>query len=332
MTEQKSSTGLKPSNLFTVADDEAGQRLDNYLLREFKDLPRSHLYRLVRTGQVRINKKRCKPMQKLSAGDQIRLPPKMVLERQENLEAKPQLSLGSKLAERLQNSILFEDERLLIIDKPSGMAVHGGSGISLGVIEAMRLLKPQQQYLELVHRLDRSTSGCLVLAKKRSALRELHRQIRDNEVKKQYLTLLKDHWSDRARVDLPLDVEHRKGGERHVVVSEKGKKSLSHFNRLQHYIAEKNKNLKVSLMQVDLETGRTHQIRVHAQAKQHPVAGDDRYGDREFNKQLKKLGLKRLFLHAHNIEFTHPKSGEELSISAPLPDDLSRLIDKLKPV
>jgi len=315
-----------------VSEEYSGQRLDNYLLREFKQMPRSVMYRLVRTGQVRINAKRCKPMQKLTTGDEIRIPPKLVYEKANQEENAPKNQvLQPKTIERLNHHILFEDDRLLVINKPSGMAVHGGSGISLGVIEAFRSMRPDQPYLELVHRLDRSTSGCLILAKKRSALRELHRQIRENEVKKQYLTLLKGHWDHRARVNLPLDIEHRKHSERHVIVSDAGKHAVSHFNVVEHLGAKKNKgDTRCSVMRVDLETGRTHQIRVHAQAMGHNIAGDDRYGDDQFNLLMKKLSLKRLFLHAHYLEFKHPKTGEELAISASLPDELSRVIDKIK--
>ena len=295
-------------------------------------MPRSVMYRLVRTGQVRINGKRCKPMQKLAEADEIRLPPKLVHEKENQEQNAPQNPvLQPKTVERLNKQILFEDDRLLVLNKPSGMAVHGGSGISMGVIEAFRSMRPDQPYLELVHRLDRATSGCLILAKKRSALRELHRQIRENEVKKQYLTLLKGHWDHRARVDLPLDIEHRKHSERHVVVSDQGKQAVSHFNVVEHLgSSKKQPDTRCSLMRVDLETGRTHQIRVHAEAMGHQIAGDDRYHDLEFNETMKRLGLKRMFLHAHYLEFVHPKTGEEVAISAPLPDELSKLIDKIK--
>lgn len=333
MTDHTTKTKEKGANILPVSDEYDGQRLDNFLLRTFKQLPRSLMYRLVRSGQVRVNGSRCKPMQKLKSGDQIRLPPKLVEENAIS-EAKAQESgvsqLPPKMGERLNKRILFEDERLLIIDKPSGMAVHGGSGISLGVIEALRHMRPDQPYLELVHRLDRSTSGCLILAKKRSALREMHRQIRENEVGKQYLTLVKGHWSHRAKVDIPLNVEHRRNKERHVVVSDAGKRAVSHFNVEQYYVGAKDKSLKATLMKVDLETGRTHQIRAHGLAMGHPLAGDDRYGDVAFNQEMLKCGLKRLFLHAHYLSFVHPSSGEEMAISAPLPTELGQVIDKLR--
>ena len=326
------NTNETKNNILRVNEEYAGQRLDNYLLREFKQMPRSVMYRLVRTGQVRINSKRCKPMQKLLEGDEIRLPPKLMHEKaNQEANAPENLVLQPKTVERLNNQILFEDDRLLVVNKPSGLAVHGGSGISLGLIEAFRSMRPEQPYLELVHRLDRSTSGCLMLAKKRSALRELHRQIRENEVKKQYLTLLKGHWDHRARVNLPLDIEHRKHSERHVVVSDEGKHAVSHFNVVEHLGSSKKQlDTRCSLMRVDLETGRTHQIRVHAEAMGHSIGGDDRYGDDEFNSTMKKLGLKRLFLHAHYLEFKHPKTGEELAISASLPEELSNVIDRIK--
>lgn len=322
-----------PSNIMRVTSEFAGQRLDNFLLREFKQLPRSLMYRLVRSGQVRVNSSRCKPMQKLVMGDEIRLPPKLAHEN-EAMKANEQrdVHLPPKLGERLKNSVLLEDERLLLINKPAGMAVHGGSGISLGVIEAFRVLRPDLPYLELVHRLDRSTSGCLMLAKKRSALREMHRQIRDNEVHKGYLCLVKGFWSHRSRVDLPLDIENRKNNERHVVVSKQGKRAVSHFKLQQHYQSIDDASLQMSLMQVDLETGRTHQIRAHALAKGHPIAGDERYGDSGFDQKLSALGLKRLFLHAHHLAFKHPGSGDDIALSAPIPDDLTRVLDKLKAV
>lgn len=353
-------------NQLLVPAEYAGQRLDNYLMRHFRDLPKSVLYRLIRTGQVRINKKRCKPMQKLLADDIVRIPPHLWHELQghkenaENSDTQKHSSKNTKLSDSLRrlmlDSVLYEDEVLLVINKPSGLAVHGGSGVSLGIIEAWRLLKPEWRYLELVHRLDRSTSGCLILAKKRSALRALHEQIRENQVEKKYLALVNGHWSGKKKVRLPLLVTHRKGGERHVIVSDakEAKKALTYFNLQSVYALpidkskpKSNYQLKqekfsarakygrgvkrefASLMDVKLETGRTHQIRVHALAQEHPLAGDERYGDEALNKRYKSLGLKRLFLHAHYLAFTHPRSGEEVAVSAPLPSELSGFLDGL---
>lgn len=353
-------------NQLIVPAEYAGQRLDNYLMRHFRDLPKGVLYRLIRTGQVRINKKRCKPMQKLLAEDIVRIPPHLWHELQghnENIDhadkksrANKTAKLSDSLRQLMLDSVLFEDESILVINKPSGMAVHGGSGVSLGIIEAWRLLKPEWKYLELVHRLDRSTSGCLILAKKRSALRALHEQIRENQVEKKYLALVNGHWSGKKKVRLPLLLTHRKGGERHVIVSDskEAKQALTYFN-LQSVFAlpidklkpKSNYELKkekfsarakygrgvkrdfVSLMDVKLETGRTHQIRVHALAQEHALAGDERYGDEVLNKRYKSLGLKRLFLHAHYLAFTHPRSGEEVAVSAPLPHELSGFLDGL---
>jgi 23S rRNA pseudouridine955/2504/2580 synthase len=271
-------------------------------------------------------------MQKLQANDLIRIPPKLVYERQTQEEGHVDTQLPPKMGDRLSKRILHEDERLLIIDKPSGMAVHGGSGISLGVIEALRLIRPELPYLELVHRLDRSTSGCLMLAKKRSALREMHTQIRENKVDKQYLALVQGHWKQRARVDLPLDVEHRRNKERHVVVSDEGKQAISHFNLQQNYEILKAPDVKASLMRVDLETGRTHQIRAHALAKGHPLACDKRYGDKIFNEYMAAIGLKRLFLHAHSLGFKHPGNNQFMQVVSQLPDELARVLEKLHPV
>jgi len=349
-------------NQMLVPAEYAGQRLDNYLMRHFKELPKNALYKLIRKGDIRINKKRCKPMQKLGAEDIIRIPPHLWYELQNagKSDGQQQKRKNSLLSESLRKlmlqSVLFEDEALLIINKPSGMAVHGGSGISLGVIEAWRLLKPEWRYLELVHRLDRSTSGCLILAKKRSALRALHEQIRENQVEKNYLALVNGHWAGKKKVRLPLLVTHRKGGERHVIVSDASdaKKALTYFNLQTVYALPIDKTKKksnyeikqekysarakygrgvkreyVSLMKVKLETGRTHQIRVHALSQEHSLAGDERYGDEEKNKRLKQLGLNRLFLHAHYLAFTHPRSGEPVAVSAPLSDDLSGFLDGL---
>jgi len=230
MSKTSSETDVHSvKNQIFVPAEFAGQRLDNYLMRFFRDMPRNALYKLIRTGQIRINKKRCKPMQKLVAEDIVRIPPHLWYELQNagNFDTEPGSSkskkgatLSDSLRKLMLNSVLFEDEALLVINKPSGMAVHGGSGVSLGVIEAWRLLKPEWRYLELVHRLDRSTSGCLILAKKRSALRALHEQIRENQVEKNYLALVNGHWAGKKKVRLPLLVTHRKGGERHVIVSD----------------------------------------------------------------------------------------------------------------
>lgn len=307
--------------LLEIDSEHAGQRIDNFLLTELKGVPRSKIYRLLRTGQVRVNKGRKKPQYKLASGDVIRIPPVTI-------EERAPLQASSAAKDRLSSSILYEDKSLIIINKPAGMAVHGGSGISYGVIEAFRQLRPECRFLELVHRLDRETSGCLVLAKKRSALVRMHEMLRrehGKSMQKTYLALLQGVWQGRKRkVSAPLEVNSRRSGERFVTVSNSGKEAISIF------VPQKNfPQANASLVEIRLLTGRTHQARVHAQSIGQPIAGDDRYGDRAFNRRMKLEGLKRLFLHASKLRFKHPLDDNMLEIDAPLPEPLSRLLENL---
>ncbi|HEX7966020.1 MAG TPA: 23S rRNA pseudouridine(955/2504/2580) synthase RluC [Gammaproteobacteria bacterium] len=303
--------------MLTAGEEDAGQRLDNFLFRTLKGVPKSHVYRLLRTGQVRVNKKRVKPDYRLEAGDELRLPP--VRQEEKAAPGKP----PHWQQEAMQSGILFEDDRILVVNKPAGMAVHGGSGVSFGVIETLRVLRPDTPGLELAHRLDRDTSGCLIVAKRRSAVRSLHGAFRDGSVEKHYLALLAHPWQGGNReVDAPLQKNQLEGGERIVKVSREGKEAKSLFTPLQKFAGS-------VLADVHIYTGRTHQIRVHASYIGHPVAGDDKYGDREANKLLKAAGLKRMFLHAHRLSFPHPETGERLSLTAPLDDELQAVIRNL---
>jgi 23S rRNA pseudouridine955/2504/2580 synthase len=299
-----------------IPGDYAGQRLDNFLLGELKGVPRSHVYRLIRSGQVRVNSGRTTPGYRLRAGDRIRIPP--VAER----PAAVPVATADNLA-WLEQRVIFEDARVLVIDKPAGLAVHGGSSVSLGAIEALRLLRADCRDLELAHRLDRGTSGCLLLAKKRSTLRVLHELLREGLIEKRYLALVKGNWPEgTSEVDAPL-VTRRVGGEARVKVDEEGKEARSSFRLLDRF------GKTASLLEVAIATGRTHQIRVHAAHARHPVAGDDRYGDRDFDNYLKAFGLQRMFLHAHSLAFEWPDSGEPFHASAPLPDDLKSVLTAL---
>ena len=291
--------------------EAAGQRIDNFLRRELSGVPKGRLYRLLRRGEVRVNGGRIRAEYKLAEGDEVRLPPVRV----QRESAAPGVALASRLVDR----VLYEDKRLLVIDKPSGIAVHGGSGISHGVIELLRHARPELKDLSLVHRLDRETSGCLVLAKRRSALRELHAKFREGVVEKNYLALVVGDWQlGDILIDKPLLVQHRQGGERHVIVSDDGKPA-------QTRMALSRTFGKYSLLQCSPLTGRTHQIRVHAASVGHPLLGDERYGDAEENRRAKKLGLPRLFLHAQSIAFPDD-SGNDLHFTAPLADDLERFL------
>lgn len=308
--------------------ERAGQRLDNYLITVLKGVPKTHIYRLMRKGEVRINKGRTRPDYRLQAGDIVRIPPV----RTATDQARQMIS-GPDMQQRygwLEQCILYEDDVLLVVDKPSGLAVHGGSGISLGLIETLRGLRPQARFLELVHRLDRDTSGCLVVAKKRSALLALHAMLRDGQVDKRYLALLRGVWGGKARViDAPLQKHHLPSGERRVNVGAEGKQSASRFTPQRTFSACDALVSGASLVEIRLLTGRTHQARVHAAHAGQPIAGDDKYGDKLFDRELRALGLQRLFLHAASLRFTHPETGREISVAAPLPADLSALIERL---
>ncbi len=300
-----------------ISADQAGQRIDNFLLRFLKGVPKSRIYRILRKGEVRVNKGRIKPHYKLKAGDEVRVPPVRV---SPTTEANP----GTGALQRLERATLYEDERLLVLDKPSGMAVHGGSGLSFGVIEALRALRPEAHYLELVHRLDRETSGCLMIAKKRSELRTLHELLRNREVTKRYLLLVMGTWKNGdGVVDAPLDTHHSRGGERIVRVDPKGKEARTHFKLLETYG-------NASLLEAELETGRTHQIRVHAAHVGNPLAGDEKYGESADNKKMRSNGLRRLFLHAHYMAFSDSERNRDIEVSAPLAHDLRKFIQYLE--
>jgi 23S rRNA pseudouridine955/2504/2580 synthase len=296
----------------------AGQRVDNFLLARLKGVPRSLVYKLLRRGEVRVNKGRVKPTHRLAVGDLVRLPP--VRRADGDAPASPPVALMRGLAD----AVLYEDERVLVIAKPAGMAVHGGSGISAGVIEALRALRPDNE-LELVHRLDRDTSGCLLISKRRSALRALHRQMRDGGIDKRYLALLAGPLPRRVvQVDLPLRKHQLRGGERMVQVDrEAGKASRTLFRRLAAYGG-------LTLVEAELHTGRTHQIRVHAASLGAPVAGDEKYGVEEANRELRRHGLKRLFLHAAALSFQPSDDAPKVRVEAPLPDDLAALLRRLE--
>jgi len=301
-----------------ISAEQAGQRIDNFLLRVLKGVPKSRIYRLLRKGEVRINKGRAKPEYRLKQGDRVRIPPVRLPER--TLQPSP----GGRVLELLANAIIYEDERLLVLDKPSGMAVHGGSGLSYGVIEGLRALRPDAPYLELVHRLDRETSGCLLIAKKRSELRMLHELMRSNGIRKRYLLLAMGDWSNGPwKVELPLKKNLLQGGERIVRVDRDGKPALTRFRLLERFPGS-------SMMEATLETGRTHQIRVHAAETGHPLAGDDKYGDPGFNRDMARLGLRRLYLHAHYIAFRDAERDREIEVSAPLGKALRGVIQQLE--
>ena len=297
-----------------VDADTAGQRVDNFLRRHLPGVPKGRLYRLLRRGEVRVNGGRVRADHRLEAGDEVRIPP--VRLREEG--AAPSASRAAAMLEH----VLYEDKRLLVIDKPPGVAVHGGSGISHGVIELLRAARPDLKDLSLVHRLDRETSGCLVIAKKRSALRALHEKFREGIVEKNYLALVVGDWQLGEQViDAPLLVTHRQGGERHVIVSPDGKPAQTRVRLSRTYG-------RYSLLLCSPLTGRTHQIRVHLQHAGFPIAGDDRYGDADANRRASALGLERLFLHAQSISFPD-EHGNELHFTAPLPADLDRFLAAL---
>ena len=305
----------------TISDDEAGQRIDNYLLNKLKGVPKSLISRIVRKGEVRINKGRIKPEYKLQAGDILRIPPVRISEKEQ-----PQISNKLNKVNQLENQIIFEDDYLLAINKPSGIAVHGGSGLSFGVIEALRALRPEARFLELVHRLDRDTSGILLIAKKRSVLRHLHEQLRIKTIQKDYLALVRGQWQSHCKVvQAPLLKNELSSGERIVRVSEQGKPSETRFSIEERYIA-------ATLIKASPITGRTHQIRVHTQYAGHPIALDDKYGDAEFDRQMRELGLDRLFLHAFSLCFEHPKTGETLRLNAPLDGKMKNILQKLRAI
>lgn len=302
--------------LITIDDRNTGQRLDNYLLSILKGVPRSWVYRVLRRGEVRVNKGRCKPHRRLQTGDIVRIPPLRVSER--SSEAPP---VG--LIRAVEAAIVFEDDRLLVVNKPSGVAVHGGSGLSHGVIEVLRAARGEHDFLELVHRLDRETSGCLMIAKRRGALRDLQSLQRDGRIDKSYQAVLygrsrRDAW----RVDLPLRKNTLRSGERIVRVDPEGKSAATRFKVLQRFE-------DTTLVSAELETGRTHQIRVHAAASLGPILGDAKYGDESANRRYRERGLRRLFLHAAHLAFVWPGSRERFVMDAALPNELEAVLHRL---
>ncbi|KGD73675.1 23S rRNA pseudouridylate synthase [Tatumella morbirosei] len=302
-----------------ITAEHAGQRIDNFLRTFLKGVPKSMIYRILRKGEVRVNKKRIKPEYKLLDGDEIRVPPIRVSEK-EVPEVSPKLD---KVAE-LERAVIYEDDSILVLNKPSGTAVHGGSGLSFGVIEGLRALRPEARFLELVHRLDRDTSGVLLVAKKRSALRSLHEQLREKGMQKDYLALVKGQWPSHLKsVKAPLLKNILQSGERVVRVSSEGKPSETRFKVEERYQF-------ASLVKASPITGRTHQIRVHTLHADHPIAFDGRYGDRAFDQQLSDTGLNRLFLHAAALTFTHPSTGETLRLEAPMDETLRHCLTRLR--
>jgi len=299
----------------SIDADTAGQRIDNFLRRELPGVPKGRIYRMLRRGEVRVNGGRIKAEYRLASGDEVRVPPATV-------RAATEPAPGA--AADLETQILFEDKRLLVIDKPSGIAVHGGSGVSHGVIELLRAARPELKDLSLVHRLDRETSGVLVLSKRRSALRELHARFREGVVEKNYLALVVGDWQQgEVVIDAPLEVRHRRGGERHVIVSPEGKAAETRIGLARRYG-------DLSLVHCQPFTGRTHQIRVHTACAGHPIAGDPRYGDEAANRRLAAQGLRRLFLHAQSIAFPD-EHGNERHFTAPLSAELDRFLQTMRP-
>ena len=321
------ASGLPPAagkpevRLIAVDEGGAGQRLDNFLLRHLKGVPKTHVYRIIRSGEVRVNKARASADTRVATGDEIRVPPVRV--------AEPKPLDGAQAAPAREFPVLLEDEAVLAIDKPAGVAVHGGSGVSFGVIEQLRRARPLARTLELVHRLDRETSGILLVAKKRSALKHLQDQFRDRETGKTYLALVVGDWPDKLKViDAPLHKYLVPGGagegERRVKVVPKddpdGMRAIT-------LVKVRQRLTGFTLLEVTIKTGRTHQIRVHLAAQGHPIAGDEKYGDFERNKALQRQGLKRMFLHAWRLQFSHPGTGERVELLAPLPSALQSFID-----
>ena len=311
------SQSVPQVQLLTISDEEAGQRIDNFLLRVCKGVPKSHIYRVLRSGEVRVNKGRIDQTYRLVEGDVVRVPPIRVAEKQETVVP------GAEFR------ILLEDSHMLVIDKPAGVAVHGGSGVSYGVIEQLRAARPQAKFLELVHRLDRDTSGVLLIAKKRSALTNLHEQMREGQTDKRYLTLVQGDWKNaRQHVKLPLFKYSTPDGERRVRVQADGQPSHTVFSLLRRFG-------EFALLEAELKTGRTHQIRVHLSASGFPIVGDDKYGDFPLNKALqkadgKRIAFKRMFLHAWRISFLHPETGQTVTLKAGLPDECAKFLRSLE--
>ena len=298
-----------------VAEDYAGQRLDNFLLRELKGVPKTRIYKALRKGEIRVNKGRVKADYRVVGGDRIRIPPLRMAE-----DSTP--VVPGRWTSLLEERLIYEDDRLWVLNKPSGLAVHGGSGLSVGMIECLRQIAPDERFLELVHRLDRDTSGCIMVARRPAALKELHRLLRDDKVDKRYLALVSGRWApSRHFVEAPLKKNTLKSGERIVRVDREGKAARTEFSVLEHFDG-------ATLVEARPITGRTHQIRVHALHAGHPILGDDKYGDKESNRYAAELGLKRLFLHAASLKFR--LDGERIALSAPLDESLERVLETLR--
>lgn len=301
-----------------AGEGDVGQRIDNFLMRHLREAPRGLVYRILRSGEVRVNGGRVQASHRLALNDRIRIPPI----RTEPAQPATPRGPSPGLQQLIINAVLHEDRELLVIDKPAGVAVHGGSGVSFGIIEALRAARPELTELELVHRLDRDTSGCLLLAKRRAALRELHALLRERAMQKTYLALVCGRWAlGNKTIDLPLKTNIKQGGERMVRVHSEGLAAQSRFTVKQHFAR------RASLLEVSIGTGRTHQIRVHAAHAGHPIAGDEKYGDRECDAKLRVFGLKRMFLHAHSLKFQ--RDGAEFSVTSPLPPELQSVLSKL---
>ncbi len=304
-------------SFLTVDDEHADRRLDNFLIGHFGSIPKTRIYQMIRKGEVRVNKGRIKQDYRLQTGDMVRVPP-VYLTPRENSSRAP-----GRLSALIRNSIIHEDEYLIAINKPSNVAVHSGSGVEYGVIEILRAQRPEAHFLELVHRLDRATSGCLLIAKDHKTLRGMHDLLKSGAVKKNYLALMKGQLMDSLRtVDMPLSKSDTIPGDRKITVDKTGKQALTHFHLLERFSV-------ASLSRVELMTGRTHQIRVHAAYIEHPLAGDDKYGDWEFNRAMKKSGLKRLFLHAETLSFEMPDTGKQINLTAQLPHELDQCLNNL---
>jgi len=302
-----------------VGTEDAGQRLDNFLMRHLRKAPKTLIYRIIRKGEVRINKGRAKANTRVEAGDVVRIPPVKVPEKVIVSDS----DIPSAQLKRIEDNIIYEDKDLMVVNKPSGVAVHGGGGINWGLIEIVRVLRPLAKRLELVHRIDRDTSGCLLIAKKASVLKNLHAQIRADEFDKRYLAIVMRQWPKNSqKVDLPLRKDHLADGGWHVKVAQDGKQAISFFRVQQHLKG-------ADLVSVKLKTGRTHQIRVHALAKGCALMGDDKYGNREVNKKYRPLGMKRLALHAQFLGFTHPVTEEKMLFEAPLWPDFKKIVEAL---
>ncbi|WP_434932020.1 23S rRNA pseudouridine(955/2504/2580) synthase RluC [Shewanella sp. HL-SH5] len=303
-------------------EDNVEQRIDNFLLTKLKGVPKSMIYRIVRKGEVRVNKKRIKPEYKLQIDDVVRIPPVRVAEKDNRTAPSPNLSRVSQLEER----IIHEDKFLIVLNKPAGIAVHGGSGVDYGVIEGLRSLRPQQKFLELVHRLDKDTSGVLLVAKKRSALKHLHEQLRSKTMQKDYLALVRGDWQAKDKViKAPLLKITLKSGERIVRVNPEGKECETRYRIMQRFEG-------ATLVKASPVTGRTHQIRVHCQFAGHAIACDDKYSEQKFDDSMRAIGLNRLFLHAAELKFTHPETDTTMQVSAPLDDVLLQTLEKLKKI